>query len=294
MEVVSPMAVAFLGPRGTNSEDAALLYGGHDAEFVAFPSIPALTSAVETGLADVAVLPIENSIEGQVSTTLDLLIHETGLKICHEVVVPIRHVLVSVPGAKLDQITEVISHPQALGQCRRFLERFLPNARQVAYLSTAGAVREVAEGGDPARAAIGPLRAHELYGGQVLAREIQDNRGNLTRFVVLASEDAAATGDDKTMIGLTVRANVPGSLFRILAPFAEHAIQLTSIASRPTKGWLGDYVFLIDFEGHRHDAKVARVLAALEEPAAQLKVFGSFPRYPVERLRDLVTSPALL
>jgi len=242
----------------------------------------------------VAVLPIENSIEGPVSTTLDLLIHETGLKICHEVVVPIRHVLVSLPGATLDRITEVISHPQALGQCRRFLERFLPDARQVAFLSTAGAVQHVVEGGDPSRAAIGPLRAHELYGGQVLAREIQDNRGNLTRFVVLANEDAEPTGDDKTMIGLTVKENVPGVLHRIIAPFAEGGIQLTSIASRPTKGWLGDYVFLIDFEGHRGDAKVARVLAALEEPAAQLKVFGSFPRYPVERLRELVSSPALL
>ncbi len=288
------MAVAFLGPRGTNSEDAALVYGGRDAEFVAFSSIPALTSAVETGLADVAVLPIENSIEGPVSTTLDLLIHETGLRICHEVVVPIRHVLVGVPGARLDAITEVVSHPQALGQCRRFLERFLPNARQVASLSTAGAVREVVEGGDPSKAAIGPLRAHELYGGQVLAREIQDNRGNLTRFVVLAQEDAEPTGDDKTMIGLTVRENVPGSLSRIIAPFAEGKIQLTSIASRPTKGWLGDYVFLIDFQGHRNDPEVRRVLAALEEPAAQLKVFGSFPRYPVEQLRELVTSPALL
>ena len=294
LEAEAPVAIAFLGPRGTNSEDAALLYGGRDAEFAAFPSIPALTSAVETGLADVAVLPIENSIEGPVSTTLDLLIHETGLKIRHEVVVPIRHVLVSVSGAELEAITEVVSHPQALGQCRRFLERFLPNARQVASLSTAGAVQQVAEGGDPAKAAIGPLRAHELYGGQVLARDIQDNRGNLTRFVVLGHEDAEPTGDDKTMIGLTVRENVPGSLFRIVAPFAEHGIQLTSIASRPTKGWLGDYVFLIDFEGHRSDATVTQVLAALEEPAAQLKVFGSFPRYPVERLRDLVTSPALL
>lgn len=288
------MSVAFLGPRGTNSEDAALLYGGRDAEFVAFPSIPALTSAVETGLADVAVLPIENSIEGPVSTTLDLLIHETGLRICHEVVVPIRHVLVTVPGAKLDDIRTVISHPQALGQCRRFLERFLPNAEQVAWLSTAGAVREVAEGDDSSRAAIGPMRAHELYGGQVLAREIQDIRSNLTRFVVLARDDAEPTGDDKTMIGLTVRENVPGILFRVIAPFAEHGIQLTSIASRPTKGWLGDYVFLIDFEGHRSEEKVARVLTALQEPAAELKVFGSFPRYPVERLRDLVSSPALL
>lgn len=288
------MAVAFLGPRGTNSEDAALLYAGKDAEFVAFSSIPALTSAVETGLADVAVLPIENSIEGPVSTTLDLLIHETGLKICYEIVVPIRHMLVTVPGAKLEGITTVISHPQALGQSRRFLERFLPKAEQVGWLSTAGAVQDVVETNEARRAAIGPFRAHELYGGEVLARDIQDIRSNLTRFVVLGREDAAPTGTDKTMIGLTVKQNVPGILLKVIAPFAEHGLQLTKIESRPTKGWLGDYVFLIDFEGHRSDPKVATVLESLKEPAAELKVFGSFPRFSIERFRDLVSSPALL
>jgi prephenate dehydratase len=288
------MAVAFLGPRGTNSEDAALLYGGKDAQLAAFSSIPALTSAVETGLADVAVLPIENSIEGPVSTTLDLLIHETGLKVCHEVVVPIRHMLVTVPGAKLEDITTVISHPQALGQSRRFLERFLPKAEQVGWLSTAGAVQDVVETNDATRAAIGPYRAHELYGGEVLARDIQDIRSNLTRFVVLGQDDASPTGNDKTMIGLTVKQNVPGILFKVLAPFAEHGIQLTKIESRPTKGWLGDYVFLIDFEGHRSDSTVAKVLESLKESTAELKVFGSFPRFPIEQFRDLVSSPALL
>ncbi len=288
------MAVAFLGPQGTNSEDAAILYGGKDAEFVAFPSIPALTSAVETGLAESAVLPIENSIEGPVSTTLDLLIHETGLKVCHEVVVPIRHMLITVPGTRLEEIRTVISHPQALGQSRRFLERFLPKAEQVGWLSTAGAVQDVVEANDPTRAAIGPYRAHELYGGEVLARDIQDIRSNLTRFVVLARDDAAPTGNDKTMIGLTVKQNVPGILFQVIAPFAEHGIQLTKIESRPTKGWLGDYVFLIDFEGHRSDPTVEKVLEALQEPAAELKVFGSFPRFPIEQFRDLVSSPALL
>lgn len=288
------MAVAFLGPRGTNSEDAALQYGGTDAEFVAFPSIPALTSAVETGLADVAVLPIENSIEGPVSTTLDLLIHETGLKVCHEVVVPIRHMLVTVPGARLEDIRTVLSHPQALGQSRRFLERFLPRAEQVGWLSTAGAVQDVVEKNDPTRAAIGPYRAHELYGGEVLAHDIQDIRSNLTRFVVLGPEDAAPTGNDKTMIGLTVKRNVPGVLFQVIRPFAEHGLQLTKIESRPTKGWLGDYVFLIDFEGHRSDPTVMKVLEAIGEPAAELRVFGSFPRFPIEQFRDLVSSPALL
>lgn len=288
------MSVAFLGPRGTNSEEAALLYAGEAAEMIGFSSIPALTEAVETGLADAAILPIENSIEGGVSTTHDLLIHETGLKIVHEVVVPIRHALVTLDGVRLDDIRTVVSHPQALGQSRRFLDRCLPRAQQVAALSTAGAVQETVEGTDRTRAAIGPERAQQLYGGVVLARDIQDIRSNLTRFVVLGQEDAPPTGDDKTSIGLTVKSNVPGALEKVIHPIAAAGLQMTRLESRPTKGWLGDYVFLIDFEGHRTEQRVIDVLDRLVEPAALLKVFGSYPRYPVENLRELVQSPALL
>src|SRR5699024_8902366 len=150
--------------------------------------------------ADVAVLPIENSIEGGVSTTLDLLIHDTGLRICHEIVVPIRHLLVALPGVSLADIRTVTSHPQALGQCRRFLDQSLPDAQQVAALSTAGAVRTVVEGDDRTVAAIGPAPAQARYGGEILARDIQDNSSNQTRFVVLRTEDAPPTGDDKTSI----------------------------------------------------------------------------------------------
>lgn len=287
-------SVAFLGPRGTNSEEAAIAHAGENAEMIGFSSIPALTEAVETGLADVAILPIENSIEGGVSTTLDLLIHETGLRIAHEVVVPIRHTLVTLEGVKLDEIRTVVSHPQALAQSRRFLDRCLPRAEQVAALSTAGAVKETVEGSDRTRAAIGPERSRELYGGMVLARDIQDIRGNLTRFVVLDREDAQPTGDDKTSIGLTVKANVPGVLEQVIRPIADAGLQLTRLETRPTKGWLGDYVFLIDFEGHRSEQRVVDVLKQIEKPAATLKVFGSYPRFPIEKLRDVVQSPALL
>ncbi len=288
------MTIAFLGPRGTNSEDAAIIHGGPDADLAAFSSMPALTSAVETGMADVAVLPIENSIEGPVSTTLDLLIHETPLRICGEVVVPIQHVLVTVDGARLDQIATVISHPQGLAQCRRFIERFLPNADQVAWLSTAGAVKEVVDGGDPTRAAIGPGRAVELYGGQILARDIQDIRSNLTRFIVLAREDAAPTGRDKTSLGFTVKENVPGILFKVFEQFALRDIQLTKIESRPIKGRLGLYVFLLDFEGHRSDPAIGEVLDELSGMLKELKVFGSYPAFPLEQFEDLYVSPALL
>ncbi len=288
------MPVAFLGPRGTNSEEAALLYGGSGAELAAFSTIPALTSAVETGLATAAVLPIENSIEGPISTTLDLLIHETRLQVCAEVVVPIHHVLVTVPGAKLEDITTVISHPQGLAQCRKFLERFLPNAEQVAWLSTAGAVKEIVDVGDPGRAAIGPLHAQELYGGTVLAHDIQDIRSNLTRFVVLANADAEPTGNDKTSLGFTVRENVPGILFKVFQRFAERNVQLTKIESRPIKGRLGLYVFLLDFEGHRKDPVIAEILDELAGMLKELKVFGSYPKFPLERFESLFESAALL
>ena len=287
------MPTAFLGPRGTFSEEAALMRAGSDGELVAFTSFPALTSAVETGLATEAILPIENSIEGAVSTTLDLLIHETPLQIAAEIVLPVRHFLVTAPGVGFGDIRIVASHPQALGQCRRFLERCLPEVEQVATLSTAGAVQETVEAADPHRAAIGTARAAELYGGAVLAHDVQDVRANVTRFVALGRQDAAPTGDDKTSLGFTIKANVPGALHGVLGEFAAERLQLTKIESRPTKAWLGEYVFLIDLEGHRLDPPVARVLDRIREACALLKVFGSYPRFPLETLHDLVDSPSL-
>src|SRR5918997_3449010 len=162
------MATAFLGPRGSFSEEAALLRAESD-HLVAFSSFPALVSAVETGLADEAVLPIENSIEGAVSTTLDLLIHETALRISGELVLPVRHFLITAPGVRLEDVRVVTSHPQPFGQCRRFLERCLPGGEQVAALSTAGAVQDVVSNGSSDRAAVGTARAAELYGGSILA-----------------------------------------------------------------------------------------------------------------------------
>lgn len=283
------MSVAFLGPRGTNSEEAAILFAGADADLKPFPGMPAVIDAVERGVAEAGVLPVENSIEGPVSVSLDLLIHESNLKLCHEVVVPIRHVLIGCEGARLDDIRTVMSHPQALAQCRLFLERELPGAEQVAWMSTGGAVQEVATANDPRMAAIGPRRAQELYGGEVIARDIQDVSSNLTRFMVVAHHDTEPTGDDKTFIALKTDKDEPGSLFRVLEPFARAGIQLTNVITRPTKGWLGEYVFLLDFHGHRKDPKVAGVLNEVEAIAQELKIIGSCARFPVEQYRDLVS-----
>ena len=284
-------ATAFLGPRGTFSEEAALVYTGAEGELIAFDTIPALTAAVETGLAARALLPIENSIEGSVSATLDLLIHETPLKIVAEVVLPVRHFLVTAPGTALADIAVVTSHPQAFGQCRRFLDRCLPHAEQVAALSTAAAVRDVAQGNDHQRAAIGTARAASLYGGHLLAYDIQDNRANLTRFVALAQDDARPTGTDKTSLSFTLRRNVPGALHAILTIFADAGFQLTKIESRPTKVDLGTYVFLIDLEGHRLDRAVVPVLARVEALCAIFKIFGSYPRFAAPALPE-TGSPA--
>lgn len=273
------MKIAYLGPAGTFSEEAALGCAGPEDELIPFASFPALVSAVETGIAQAAVLPIENSIEGSVSTTVDLLIHETDLMIYREIVVPVHHVLVGAPGAKITDISSVLSHPQALGQCRRFLERCLPNAEQSAALSTAGAVASVAQGTDRTIAGIGPRRAAELYNAEILARNIEDNHLNATRFVALAERDHPPTGADKTSFCATAQRNVPGSLHALLTELAVDGIQMTKLESRPAKGILGEYFFMIDVEGHRTDPVLAGALERIRHKAETLKIFGSYPRY---------------
>jgi prephenate dehydratase len=275
------MRIAFLGPQGTFSEEAALAQAEQDnGTLVPFSSIPALVSAVETGLADSAILPIENSLEGSVSATVDLLIHETDLKIRAERMVPVRHFLSVVPGTSLTDIKLVTSHTQALGQCRRFLDRCLPGVEQEAALSTASAVASVMQKGDSSRAAIGTRRAANLYGADVLAQDIQDNDNNVTRFVVLARGDSEPTGHDKTSVCFSIKANVPGALFDCLEDFARNAIQMTKLESRPMKTQIGAYYFLVDLEGHRTDTKVAETLERLAEKCAMVKIFGSYPMDP--------------
>lgn len=276
------MRIAYLGPEGTFSEEAALAQSARDgSELVPFASFPALVSAAETGLTERALLPIENSLEGTVSAAIDLLIHDTHLKICDELVLPVRQALAVQPGVKLEEIRTVISHPQGLAQCRQFLDRFLPGVEQVAALSTAAAVAGVMASNERTQAGIGTLRAAELYGAEVLARDIQDNDSNVTRFFVLAKEDAEPTGKDRTSICFSVKKNVPGAIHEILSELAAANIQMTKIESRPMKSVLGDYYFLIDFEGHRKDAVIAGVLEQVEARAAQLMVFGSYPRHEV-------------
>ncbi|MFN3372981.1 MAG: prephenate dehydratase [Chloroflexus sp.] len=272
--------IAYLGPPGTFSEEAALAHAtGRDARLLPLASIPAVVTAIETEAATVGVLPIENLLEGSVSYTLDLLIHETNLQIAGEIVVPIRQYLLARPGLQLSDIKVLYAHPQSLAQCRRFVERCLPGVATVASLSNSAAPAEALADERPA-AAIGTLRAAELVGASILAREIADSPHNVTRFIVLAREDAPPTGDDKTSFcfGFT-REDRPGSLVGALQELAAEHINMTKLESRPTRAILGQYIFLVDINGHRRDPHVARALERIRQHTGMLKIFGSYPRW---------------
>lgn len=223
-------------------------------------------------------MAIENSIEGSVTDTLDLLIHESKVLIKEELVLPIEHQLLARPGTEASDVKVLFSHPQALGQCRNFIERCFPKVDIVAALSNAAAVEEMMASSHPA-AAIGTARAAELYGAQTLARAIQDRASNVTRFVVLATTDHAATGFDKTSLCFSFAEDRPGVLSEVLQEFAQRNINLTKLESRPSKESLGRYIFLVDLEGHREEPQVAEALDRVRQKTALFKVFGSYPRY---------------
>jgi prephenate dehydratase len=269
--------IAYLGPPGTFTEEAALLYDG-SAQLIPVPTIPGVASAVSSGMAEEGVVPIENSLEGSVTDTLDLLIHDSTLLIMKELVLPVEHQLLVKPGTEISDIKVLYSHPQSLGQCRRFIERVLPKADVVAALSNAAAVQDMMEASTPA-AAIGTRRAAELYGAEILAKEIQDHASNVTRFVVLASDDHPPTDADKTSICFSFADDRPGELVEVLQEFSQRNINLAKVESRPSKESLGKYIFLIDMEGHREDHQVSEALERVRERASMLKVFGSYPRY---------------
>jgi prephenate dehydratase len=269
--------IAYLGPPGTFSEEAALAYGGPQAELVPLASIPAVVTAIETGATEVGLLPIENMLEGSVTFTLDVLIHETSLRIAGEIVIPIRQYLVARAGVSLPQVQVLYAHPQSLGQCRRFVERCLPGVATVASLSNSAAPVEALADPRPA-AAISTLRAAEMNNLPILARDIADNTGNVTRFVVLSRYDAPPSGDDKTSFCFGFpEEDRAGMLVNSLQEFSD--INMTKLESRPSKAVLGSYIFLVDIEGHRTEPHVADALRRVEQRTGLFKVFGSYPRW---------------
>ena len=272
--------LAYLGPAGTYAEQAAVDYDA-SARLLPFASIPAVASAVRSGLADEGVAPIENSLEGAVTFTLDVLIGETELFIRNELVIPIDHCLVVKDGADVEEIRAVYSHPQALAQCRAFLETRFPAAQRMASLSTSAAVEQMRRSDAPA-AAIANRRAAELHGARIAATGIQDRPNNQTRFAILAPSDHAPTGRDKTSISFSFADDAPGMMHTVIYEFARRDINMTKIESRPTGERLGHYTFLIDVEGHREDAPLAEALAAIEAQVTRFRIFGSYPMHTPE------------
>jgi len=270
--------VGFLGPHGTFAEEAILTQpdlAGQD--LTPLRSVPDVIGAVERGDVDVGLVPIENSIEGTVTVTLDTLAFDTGLLIQREVDLPISLNLCARPGTKLGAVRTVLSHPNPLGQCRVWLSRKLPHAETVVTNSTAEAAEQVAATPDEPVAAICTEYAAQLNGLEVVAKDIEDHPENQTRFVLVGHGVPAPTGHDKTSIVCFQREDQPGSLLAMLQEFAARAINLTKLESRPTKRSLGDYCFFIDFDGHVVDELVADCLRNLRAKTADVKFLGSYP-----------------
>ena len=268
------LRIAYLGPEATFTHLAARQQFGAAADYLAAASVADVFHEVESERADLGVVPVENSTEGMVAHTLDLLA-DSPLQICAEISLPVRHNLLARAGTGMSGIKRIVAHPQALAQCRRWLAEHLPAVATEAESSNARAAeRARAEEGT---AAIAGEAAAETYGLAVLSPAINDEPGNLTRFVVLAARDTARpTGDDKTSILFSVRDEV-GILARMLKPFAAHGIDLIKIESRPLRGRPWEYVFYLDLKGHRRERRVEQALAEVGRGATRLKVLGSYP-----------------
>ncbi len=264
--------IAFLGPEGTFTQAAALKHFGHSVITQPLGSIADVFREVEAGSCHYGVVPVENSTEGVISYTLDMFIG-SPLKICGEVMLRINHHLLAEE-EDATKIETVYSHQQSFAQCRGWLDRHLPHAERVAVGSNAEAARQAQ--GHPASAAIAGEAAAEIYGLKFVARNIEDEPGNTTRFLVVGKRDAAQSGNDKTSLLLATR-NEAGALYGMLSPLARHGISMTRIESRPSRRGIWDYVFFVDVEGHRKDPQVASALAELERESRLFKVLGSYP-----------------
>lgn len=269
----SRLKISYFGQPGTNTHIAALQKFGSSSTYVAGPTLKDVFLEVERGRAHYGVVPIENSTEGMVNHTLDLFV-ESDLKICSEILMPISHTLMSKSG-NLSKVKKVYSHPQALGQCRVWLEANLPSIQILESPSTARAAQLAAQEG--AAAAIAPDLAAKLYKLKPIAKRIEDLQDNYTRFLVIGKTTAEKTGNDKTSIMVSIKDKV-GALFALLYPFEKQGINLTNIESRPSRKKAWDYYFFIDFLGHINDPKAQKAITEIEKASLTVKVLGSYPR----------------
>ncbi|HTP97441.1 MAG TPA: prephenate dehydratase [Burkholderiales bacterium] len=267
-----PLSVAFLGPRGTYSEEAAVKQFGAGAQVNACASIDEVFRVVEAGSVDYGVVPVENSTEGAVGRTLDLLL-STPLTICGEVLLPVHQCLMSKRGPRRPP-ARIFSHTQSLAQCRGWLNQRYPDAERVAVVSNAEAARMASR--DARSAAIAGRGAAALYALKIVAANIEDEPNNTTRFVVIGKYRAAPSGRDRSSLVLSTP-NRPGAVHALLTPLASHGVSMTRLESRPARASLWEYVFFVDIEGHQDDERVAQALAEMREKASFLKVLGSYP-----------------
>jgi chorismate mutase/prephenate dehydratase len=268
-----PLSIAYLGPEGTYTQEAALKHFGHSVSLRPLAAIDEIFRDVEAGSADFGVVPVENSTEGAINHTLDMFIR-SPLKICGDVEMPIHHQLLSrVP--ETGAIQKVCAHQQALAQCREWLDANLPHPERVAVSSNAEAARIARD--DTSIAAIASDAAAEMYGLNILASNIEDDPNNTTRFLVIGRYRPGPSGSDKTSLMFTVH-NRAGALYSLLEPIARHAVSMTKIESRPSRVNKWEYVFFVDVEGHIEDDNVAAAVKELNETASALTVLGSYPR----------------
>ena len=273
------MKVAFQGEIGAYSESAVYSFFGPSVEVKPCKNLSEVFESVEKGETPYAVVPIENSIEGSVNQTYDLFL-EHNLKVCGEIILKIIHCLIAHLGTKLNSIKTVYSHPQALAQCRKFLEKL--GCRLISTFDTAGSVKMIKEEELKDAAAIASERAALIYSMNVLVKEIGDTPNNYTRFFVLSKQDSPHSGEDKTSIIFSVK-SVPGALYQVLEEFAIRNINLTKIESRPTKRTPWEYNFYLDFEGHRSEEKCREALKTIENKTLFVKILGSYKAAGVEK-----------
>ncbi|HEY8569040.1 prephenate dehydratase [Microbulbifer sp.] len=269
-----PIKVAYLGPEGTFTQQAALKHFGHSAVSKPLAAIDEVFREVEAGAVNYGVVPVENSTEGVVNHTLDNFM-TSNLKICGEVELRIHQHLMISDITRKDSITRIYSHAQSLAQCRKWLDSYYPNVERVAVASNAEAARRVK--GEWNAAAIAGDMAAELYGLKILNEKIEDRPDNSTRFLIIGSQAVPPSGDDKTSLMVSMR-NAPGALHDLLAPFQHHKIDLTRVETRPAQSGNWTYVFFIDFVGHRERENVAAALKEVGACASDMKVLGSYPR----------------
>jgi len=281
LSLEKPLRVAFLGPEGTFTHLAARHQFGGSSQALPQGTIQAVFQAVERLRADYGVVPVENATEGAVDTTLDAFL-DSPLRICAEILLPVDQALLLRPGLELGGVRRVYSHPQALGQCRRWLEAHLPQADRIEAPSTSEAARLAREDADGA--AVASELAAELFGLRVAETRIQDLAANATRFLVIGPKTAEPTGRDRTTL-LAMAQDGPGALLRLLEPLARRGLNLSRIQSRPTRRKLWEYAFFLDVEGHAEDPLMAEALVELQSACASLKVLGSYPQAAMEGVR---------